>query len=476
MTDPTMPQSLAHYCPGVPYLGIAQRVMDELFGPTHERRFAVRYWSGVLEQPAEGRASPFTIVLRASWTLRRMFWPPTELALTEAFVRGDVDIEGDLAAAAEIAAPLAERLRSPRRLARLAAFLLQLPSGPPRKGVGLAGDAAAVAAERPNDRAGRRHSRTRDAAAIRRHYDVGNDFYGLWLDAERVYSCGYFPTGDEDLDAAQRAKLDLICRKLRLRPGEWLLDIGCGWGGLVRYAARHYGVEALGITLSPAQATYAAARIADERLTDRCRIEVRDYRDLPADAEFDKVVSVGMFEHVGRKHLPTYFRAAFRLTRPGGLFLNHGIVSLADARARDAGGRPRRLWGQGKFIDRYVFPDGELVPVAEALAAAEGAGLETRDVESLREHYALTLRHWVRCLEARADEAVRLVGSETYRAWRLYMAASAHAFATAQIGIAQMLFARPDAAGRCCLPRTRADLFAVTDGGTSRDRTGRALP
>lgn len=469
MTDPTMPQSLAHHRPQVPYLGIAQRVMDELFGPTHERHFAVRYWSGALEQPADGQASPFTIVLRAPGTLRRMFWPPTELALTEAFVRSDVDIEGDLAAAAEIAAPLAERLHSPRRLARLAALLLQLPSGPPRKGVGL----AAVAAERPNDRAGRRHSRPRDAAAIRRHYDVGNDFYGLWLDAERVYSCGYFPTGDEDLDAAQRAKLDLICRKLRLRPGERLLDIGCGWGGLVRHAARHYGVEALGITLSPAQAAYAAARIADERLIDRCRIEVRDYRDLPADTVFDKVASVGMFEHVGRKQLPTYFRAALRLTRPGGLFLNHGIVSLADA--RDAGGRPRRLWGKGKFIDRYVFPDGELVPVAKALAIAEGAGLETRDVESLREHYALTLRHWVRRLEARADEAVRLVGPETCRVWRLYMAASAHAFATAQIGIAQMLFARPDAAGRCCLPWTRADLFASADDGTSRDRAGRAL-
>jgi cyclopropane-fatty-acyl-phospholipid synthase len=393
-----------------------------------------------------------------------MFWPPTELALTEAFARGDVDVEGDLAAAAEIAVSLAERLRSPRRLARLAAILLQLPGGPPRTGTA----AFPMTTTGADGRVGRRHSRTRDAAAIRRHYDVGNDFYGLWLDAERVYSCAYFPTGGEDIDTAQRAKLDLLCRKLRLRPGERLLDIGCGWGGLVRYAARHHGVDALGITLSPAQAEYATARIAGEGLAGRCRVEVRDYRDLPTDAAFDKVASVGMFEHVGRAQLPAYFRAALRLTRPGGLFLNHGIVSLVDARDRDAESPPRRLWGKGKFMDRYVFPDGELVPIAEALAAAEGAGLETRDVESLREHYALTLRHWVRRLEAGADDAVRLVGAATYRVWRLYMAASAHAFATAQIGVVQMLFARPDAAGRCCLPRTRADLF--TSASVERHR------
>ena len=472
MTDAAISRALDLRSTRVPYLHVARRAMDELFGPAHERRFAVRYWSGAVDRPADGWGPPFTIVLRAPWTLRRMFWPPTELALTEAFVRGDVDVEGDLAAAAEIAPLLAERLRSPRRLGRLAALLLQLPGGPPRAGAATSPTTAAGA----DGLAGRRHSRARDASAIRRHYDVGNDFYGLWLDAERVYSCGYFPTGDEDIHAAQWAKLDLICRKLRLQPGERLLDIGCGWGGLVRHAARHYGIEALGITLSPAQAEYAVARIADEGMTDRCRVEVRDYRDLPADAVFDKVASVGMFEHVGHRQLPTYFRAALRLTRPGGLFLNHGIVSLADACARDADGPPRRLWGKGKFLDRYVFPDGELVPLAAALVAAESAGFETRDVESLREHYALTLRHWVRRLEARADDAVRLVGATTYRVWRLYMAASAHAFATAQIGVAQMLLARPDAAGGCRLPRTRAHLFASSDRAASHDGAGHALP
>ena len=270
MTDTTTSRAHDHRSTQVPYLRVARRVMDELFGFAHDRRFAVRYWSDVLDRPIDGQAPLFTIGLRAPWTLRRMLWPPTELALTEAFVRGHVDVEGDLEAAAEIAPLLAERLRSPRRVARLAALLLQLPGAPPRAGATTLPAGAAS----PDGLAGRRHSRTRDASAIRRYYDVGNEFYGLWLDADRLYSCGYFPTGDEDIDAAQRAKLDLICRKLRLTPGERLLDIGCGWGGLVRHAARHYGVEALGITLSPAQAEHATARIVgialghDERVHD----------------------------------------------------------------------------------------------------------------------------------------------------------------------------------------------------------------
>ena len=434
-----------------PYLDIARRVMLELFGPAHERRFAVRYWSGFLEEAGYANAPPYTIVIRAPSTLRRMLWPPTELTLAEAFVHGDIDVEGDLTAAASFVGPLAERLSSPRRLAHLAALLIQLPPGGDRD--------QPAAAVRSASLSGRRHTSARDAAAIRHHYDVGNDFYGLWLDDDRVYSCAYFATGEEDLGTAQRAKLDLICRKLRLRPGERLLDIGCGWGGLVRHAVRYYGVEALGITLSRAQCEYANARLQDEGLTARCRIEVRDYRDLPASLTFDKVVSVGMFEHVGRRQLAAYFRAALRATRPGGLFLNHGIVSLAGAHD-DPAGAPRRLRRKGEFMRRYVFPDGELVALATALEAAEGVGFEIRDLESLREHYALTLRHWVRRLEARADEAVRLVGPATYRVWRLYMATCAFAFDTAQIGVTQMLFGNPDPAGTCRIPRTRADLYA----------------
>lgn len=435
-------------------LEAARQAAAEVFGAPEERGFRIRYWNGYVEP---GRAAPpsFTLVLRRAAAFRRMLLPPSELALGEAFVRGDFDVEGDLETAAALGPLIVARLRSPRRVARLAMLLLRLPSSDddrltrePR------GPAARLAGARP------RHTRRRDAEAIRFHYDVGNDFYSLWLDAKRVYSCGYFATGDDDVNTAQRAKLDYICRKLRLRPGERLLDIGCGWGGLVRYAARHYGVDALGITLSPAQGAYARQRIADDGLADRCRVEVRDYRDLPGDAVFDKVVSVGMFEHVGPANLATYFGTAFRLTAPAGLFLNHGIVSLEDARPLSLADRlARRLSRQGEFLDRHVFPDGELVTLADVVRRAEAAGFETRDVESLREHYARTLRHWVQRLEHQREEAVALVGDATYRVWRLYMAASAHAFAAGRIGVVQTLLARPNGDGRCCLPPTRADLY-----------------
>lgn len=450
---------------GAPYLDVARQAATLIFGPVRERRHAVRYWTGMVEPAGAIELSrepgpPFTLVLASAGALRRMLLPPTELTLAEAFIRGDVDIEGDVEAAARLPGEIAERLRSPGHLARLVTLLLRLPRDAHHATPGDERPGASRVAKRLG---GRRHSRERDAAAVRRHYDVGNDFYALWLDAERVYSCGYFPDGTDDIHIAQRAKLDLICRKLRLEPGERLLDIGCGWGGLLRHAVRHYGVRALGITLSRTQADYARDRAEAEGLAERCRVDVRDYRDLDGEPAFDKVVSVGMFEHVGRSRLAEYFHAALRHTRPGGLFLNHGIVNLAEARAPDSQGRARRLWRRGgTFINRYVFPDGELVPLASALAAAEGAGFETRDVENLREHYVLTLRHWVRRLEASHAEAVRLAGERLYRIWRLYLAASAHAFDSGQIGIAQMLFARPDAAGRCRIPRTRQDVYAGT--------------
>jgi cyclopropane-fatty-acyl-phospholipid synthase len=279
-----------------------------------------------------------------------------------------------------------------------------------------------------------------------------------------VYSCGYFERDDADLDTAQRAKLDHVCRKLRLRPGERLLDIGCGWGALVIHAAQHYGAEAVGITLSERQATLARQRIADAGLAHRCRVEVRDYRDLADEGVFDKVASIGMVEHVGFRRLPDYCRAAFRVVKPGGLFLNHGIVSLAGARARGLAQRlAARLWRRNVFINRYVFPDGILIPAAPVIEAAEQVGFETRDVESLREHYAMTLRHWVRRLECHEREAVRLVGEFTYRVWRLYMAGSAYGFRTGRMGVLQTLFAKPDAGGSTGLPLTRADLYVGDD-------------
>lgn len=427
----------------------SREILSGLFGLPEERTFAVRLWDGTVEDPpGEPR---FTLVLRRPGALRRMLLPPTELSLGESYLRDDFDVEGDLEAAASLADTIAARLRSPTVLAR---FLPRLPALPTEDLPAEGYDAG----RRIPSLSGWRHSRERDAEAVRSHYDVGNDFYALWLDWRMVYSCAYFETGGESIDAAQEAKLDHTCRKLRLEPGETLLDIGCGWGSLVLYAAEHYGVRAMGITLSEPQAALARDRIAEAGLGDRCRVEVRDYRDVPRGTTFDKVVSVGMFEHVGRAKLPRYFAEAYRLTRPGGLFLNHGIVILtpssAPARlARNALGR------RTSFIQRHVFPDGELVTPEEVLGFAEAAGFETRDVESLREHYAQTLRRWVRRLEDRRDEARRLAGERAYRTWRLYMAACARAFATGRIGVVQALFSRTREDGLCELPLTRADLY-----------------
>ena len=443
-------------------LDTARQVIDELFGRPSDRAFTVRYWNDFEEAPGLSRVSRFTLVIRRPGGLRRMLLPPSETRFAEAFLRDDIDVEGDLEAAAGIATPAAERLRSPRRLLRLAALAVRLP-GPDESesSTALSDDTSRRSHLWERVLAGHRHTRARDAQAIKHHYDVGNDFYSLWLDDHRAYSCAYFPTGRENLQTAQEAKFELICRKLRLLPGERLLDIGCGWGGLMIYAARHYGVSAVGITLSEAQATFARERIAKADLATRCRVEVCDYRDLASGATFDKVVSVGMFEHVGRAKLAAYFATAARVLRPGGLFLNHGIISLDDARGRRGpAAPPTRLWGMGRFIDRYVFPDGELVPLATVVSESEAAGFETRDVESLREHYAETLRHWVRRLEERSTEARALVGEMTFRVWRLYIAASAHAFETARIGVVQLVLARPNANGMCCHPRTRADLYA----------------
>jgi cyclopropane-fatty-acyl-phospholipid synthase len=426
-------------------------VLEDIFGAVISRRFAVRFWNGIVDEPAE--EPRFTIVLGSPGALRGMLLPPTELALTESYIFGDVDIEGDIEAAADLGDIAASRLGSARALLRLTRHVLALPRDEKPPSSDKNGPA-------PPQLSGRRHSAQRDRDAVRFHYNVGNAFYALWLDRRMVYSCAYFADGDTDLDRAQESKLDLICRKLRLKPGEVLLDIGCGWGGLIMHAAKRYGVFALGMTLSEAQAELARERIAAAGLMDRCQVELRDYRHLAREPRFDKITSVGMVEHVGRKRLDEYFSAAYGALRPGGLFLNHGIVSIAGSRPESVTSRVAgRLWQRGEFIDRYVFPDGELVPVASVIASAERSGFELRDVESLREHYMLTLRHWIRRLESHREEAIALVGEPTYRVWRLYMSASAYGFRTGRIGIIQSLLAKPRADGRVDLPRTRKDLY-----------------
>lgn len=423
-------------------------LLDWFFGRLKQREFMVRLWNGET-LPAHTEAARFTLVLNHPGALRRMFRPPIELSLGEAFIYGDYDIEGDIHVAVAQMYAFSQVPLSPRDIYTLLRKLAALPKNRGTRKLGRG----------PARLSGTRHSRARDRAAITYHYDVGNEFYALWLDKWMTYSCAYFHTGSEDLDTAQESKYKHICRKLRLQADEKMLDIGCGWGGLVIYAAQKYGVTALGVTLSEKQATFANEWIVAAGLQGKAEVRLVDYRDL-CDETFDKIVSVGMFEHVGRERLSEYFSQVYRLLKPGGLFLNHGI----SRRPR----KPIRGWeaifdryilGSGMFVQRYVFPDGELMPVSEANLMAERAGFEVRDVENLREHYALTLRHWVRRLETRRDKALQITDEATYRTWRLYMAASAHGFEMGDINVNQSLLAKP-AGGQCDLPLTRAYLYA----------------
>lgn len=298
----------------------------------------------------------------------------------------------------------------------------------------------------------RAHDKATDAAAISYHYDLSNAFYALWLDREMVYSCAYFETGTEDLEQAQQAKLRHLCRKLRLQPGERLLDVGCGWGGLARFAAREFGVEVFGITLSRAQLELARQRVEAAGLQGQVQLELLDYRDLPQDARFDKVVSVGMFEHVGHANLPLYCQRLFGAVKRGGLVMNHGIT------AKSTDGRSVGR-GAGEFIDRYVFPHGELPHLATMTAQLSEAGLEVLDVENLRLHYARTLELWSARLEAQLPEAGQQVPEQVLRIWRLYLAGCAYGFARGWMSLHQILAVKPQEDGSHALPWTRADLY-----------------
>ncbi|MFZ5508844.1 MAG: class I SAM-dependent methyltransferase [Pseudomonadota bacterium] len=297
-----------------------------------------------------------------------------------------------------------------------------------------------------------RHSKPGDRKNISYHYDVSNDFYGLWLDARRVYSCAYFRHPGDSLERAQEHKLDLICRKLMLAPGERLLDIGCGWGGLILWAAEHYRAQCVGITLSQHQYDYVWRLIEQKGLGDRVEVRLMDYRDVPDSEQYDKIASVGMFEHVGRRNLGLYFGKIYRLLKPGGLAMNHGIT----AAGVDSTGLRSDI---AEFIEQYVFPGGELEHVSTVVEALSDKGLECVDAESLRPHYARTLWHWVERLEANADKARALVGEKKYRIWRIYMAGSANAFSRGWISLFQILAGKPLADGSLPYPYTRDHIY-----------------
>lgn len=415
---------------------IAHRMLRLLF-LNYPGSFLIRLWDGSQLRIGEAPAV-FTLGLNQPWVLRDLILFRDPVRLAEAYFNGALEVEGDFNAGMNLRYHVERLHLTLRQKIWLAYHALTLGF----KKVSRLAPAISVS----------RQQRQNNVESIAFHYDVSNDFYRLWLDERMLYSCAYFETAEQSLEVAQCNKLDLICRKLRLRPGESLLDIGCGWGALVCWAAKHYGVQAHGITLSRNQYQFACAEVERQGLQGQVTIEMRNYRDLPPVATYDKISSIGMFEHVGLKNLPGYFAIVRLVLKPNGLFLNHGITS------------DEPDWNSGvstRFINRYVFPDGELDTISNIQQTMEEAKFEIFDVEGLRPHYALTLRHWVRRLEEKHDEVVNLVGERTYRIWRLYMTGCALQFEQGSTGIYQILAVRKEA-GLPKLPLTRRDLYQTT--------------
>ena len=435
LAEPTVDDGLA---------AAATHIIDRLLAG-FEGSVAVRLWSGVTHYFGPNPPA-FTLVFHNAAVLRELVLKRSPIPLADAYFHGRLDVEGDLYAALRLKSHLQHIVLTGRERAGLfvdAVRLLFVPT----KHDSPAGDV------RGTERFRHDHSQASDRAAISHHYDVSNAFYQLFLDQRMVYSCAYFHAPDETLEQAQENKLEHICRKLRLKPGERLLDIGCGWGALVTWAAKYHGVQAHGITLSERQLEIARERIAAEGLEDRVKVELRDYRALEGVGVYDKVSSVGMFEHVGLANLQVYNETVHRVLKPGGLFLNHGISHEEEGWRRDS--------VDSAFINRYVFPDGELDMVSNVQRNMERAHFEIFDVENLRPHYALTLRHWVQRIEQNHEVALEHVSEATYRVWRLYMAASAVEFESGGTAIYQILAQRrPDARPYGSpVPLTREDLY-----------------
>tara|TARA_R110000824_G_scaffold401796_1_gene616755 strand:+ start:19715 stop:21037 length:1323 start_codon:yes stop_codon:yes gene_type:complete len=403
---------------------VLQIIFKDYQGPV-----AIRLWNDEVVIGQE--KADFTLVFRKAYPLKELLLSRNLNRLAEAHLCGDVDGEGDM----EKVFDLIDYLQGKKfnLLERIKIYRLALVITESNKTFQFSKKRA------------RRNTNSRES--ISHHYDVHNDFYSLFLDPEMVYSCAYFSSEDQSLADAQSDKLDYICRKLRLKAGQKLLDIGCGWGGLAFWAARHYGVEVHGITLSQEQYNFAVARSKELGLDGLVNFELRDYRDLGDDRQYDRIVSVGMFEHIGIKNFPVYFSTVWRLLKPAGLFLNHGITN-------DTGWEDTP---STRFINEYIFPDGELAKISDVTAAMENESLEILDTEALRTHYAMTLRHWIKKLEWNRKQAIDIAGEATYRLWLLYMTGSAHYFTLGSTGLYQILACK--SRQPWSLPLRREDLY-----------------
>ena len=434
----------------------AKAILTRLFKRS-SASVSIRLWNGATflighSQPLQ-LTPAFTLVINHPRVVRLLVFNNNPMLLAESYFNGDIDIEGDFFAAIKLKET---NLIDLSWHDKLNVFLkaIGLPSANQKHnpfGGGLNLTVQSFISNKVlmfGDELDA-HTKTENHAAIAFHYDVSNAFYALWLDKSMVYSCAYFENPHNSLEQAQYAKLDHICKKLLLKPGEQFLDIGCGWGALILHAAKHYGVIAHGVTLSQQQFTWARQRITQAGLQNCVTVDLCDYRDIRGEGYFDKIASVGMFEHVGLKNLPVYFSCVNALLKPGGLFLNHGIT-------HDVEGWQKTL--STEFINRYIFPDGQLDTVSNISRELERAKFEIADCESLRAHYALTLRQWVARLEQHHTEVLETVSESTYRIWRLYMAASALEFEGGELGIYQIL-ASKRSAGLTALPLTRRHLY-----------------
>ncbi len=419
---------------GISIFAISSQIISTVL-KGYQGNTAIKLWDGRLVVGSPDAACQ--IVFNEPAVIRELVLYRSLSRLTEAYLDGAVSVNGDMETLFDMSAYLKTLHLSWGEQWRLLRLALKLPAWRDKKNTSQKSFGSTT----------HKNGRT----SIAHHYDVSNEFYRLWLDPEMVYTCAYFRDEKQPLAEAQREKMDYLCRKLRLQPGQTLLDIGCGWGALAIHAARHYGAIVHGITLSKAQQRIALERVHAEGLEQQVKIEVRDYRDLPKQAAYDRVVSVGMFEHVGIKNFSTYFGTVKRILKAGGLFLNHGITSETD-------------WGRtpvNRFINKYIFPDGELARVSTVADAMEKAGFEVLDTEGLRRHYTYTLRHWVKGLVANREKAIQQTSEVTYRLWRLYMAGSAYFFNEGSIGVHQLLVGHQHDA--LAIPLRRDDLYTAAD-------------